>query len=121
MEAGRSSSRAWRGCLDVLSPDDAVSWMELDLKGRILAFQDEYQGDAALLFWLPSGRTRLHQLLASGTIVGGHGGSELPLGRLLWAGAQADAERIQIGSRTSDRTATAGVGPTTRIPDVRRL
>lgn len=99
------------GCLDVLSPDDAVSWMELDLKGRILAFQDEYQGDAALLFWLPSGRTRLHQSLASGDYSwAGHGGSELPLGRLLWAGAQADAERIQIGSRTSDPDGDSWVG-----------
>ncbi|NNE34716.1 MAG: hypothetical protein HKN13_05745, partial [Rhodothermales bacterium] len=52
------------GCLDALSADDATTWIEQDLKPGILGFQDEYQGDAALVFWLPSGRTRLRYALA---------------------------------------------------------
>jgi len=99
------------GCLDALSPEDAVAWLERDLKGRILAFQDEYQGDAALVFWLPSGRSRLRQGLASGEYSWvGRGGNDLPLGRLLWAGAQADVERILTGGRMADPDGDAWVG-----------
>jgi len=83
------------GCIDVLDDASAQTWVERDLRQVIFEFQDEYQNDAALLFWLPSGRTRMHYALASGeyswTSITGE---RLPLGRLLWAGAQSDAYRI---------------------------
>ena len=40
------------GCLDVLNSADGETWLEADLRPVILAFQDEYQSDAALIFWL---------------------------------------------------------------------
>lgn len=91
------------GCLDALSPADAEDWLERDLKPHVFSFQDGYQGGAALVFWLPGGRTRIRYSLASGEYAwSGRGDSTLPLGRLLWAGAQADAERIVIGDATAD-------------------
>jgi len=46
------------GCLDVLSGQDAEHWVENDLKDVILSFQDEYEGQAGLIFWVPSGGNR---------------------------------------------------------------
>jgi hypothetical protein len=99
------------GCLDALSPEDAEAWVEQDLKQRIFAFQDEYQGDAALVFWLPSGRDRVRQALASGDYSwSGRDDVRLPIGRLLWAGAESDAERIMTGDPSADPYSNAWAG-----------
>jgi len=88
------------GCLDVLDAKDAERWIETDLRQAILSFQDEFQGGAGLIFWLPSGRTRIsmrgaseeyHYRLRSS---GGTGGDGLHIGRLLWSGAENEIERI---------------------------
>lgn len=47
------------GCLDTLTPDDAETWLERDLKARMLAFQAEYEGQAGLVFFLANGQKRL--------------------------------------------------------------
>jgi hypothetical protein len=99
------------GCLDALSAEDASAWVEHDLKLRVFSFQDEYQGDAGLVFWLPSGRNRVRYGLASGEYSWStHGGAALPIGRLLWAGAQGDAERILVGPSSADPDGSAWVG-----------
>lgn len=98
------------GCLDALSPDDAAVWVEHDLKPRVFAFQDEYQGDAALVFWLPSGRTRKKFSLATDEYGWALHSGELPLGRLLWSGAQGDAERIVEGDASQDVDGEAWIG-----------
>lgn len=99
------------GCLDALSSDDAATWVQQDLKPRIFSFQDEYQGDAALVFWLPSGRSRVRYTLASGDYFwSGRGGVHLPLGRLIWAGAEDDAERILTGELAADPDSDAWAG-----------
>ncbi|MBI2571913.1 MAG: hypothetical protein HYV63_33295 [Candidatus Schekmanbacteria bacterium] len=99
------------GCLDALSPDDAATWIEQDLDPQIFAFQDEYQGDAALVFWLPSGRGRVRYELASGDYYWvGRADAHFPLGRLLWAGAEGDAQRILTGDLTADPDGDAWVG-----------
>jgi hypothetical protein len=99
------------GCLDVLSREDAATWIEQDLKPRIFGFQDEYQGDAALILWLPSGCDRVRYVLASDDYVwSAHGGGDLPLGRLIWAGAEDDAERIVIGGLAADPDGDAWAG-----------
>jgi len=86
------------GCLDVLDPAGAEKWLERDLKELILSFQDEYEGQAALIFWLPSGRGRISMAGASEEYHWAHraGDSEnrLHLGRLLWSGAENEVERI---------------------------
>jgi len=99
------------GCLDALSQEDAETWIEQDLKPRIFAFQDEYQGDAALVFWLPSGRNRVRYALASGDYYWlARNGAQLPIGRLIWAGAESDAERIVTGGPSADPDSDAWAG-----------
>jgi hypothetical protein len=98
------------GCLDALSPDEAAEWIEGDLKPRVFAFQDEYEGAAALVFWLPSGRTRRRFSLATGEYGWALQGAELPLGRLLWSGAQGDAERIMVGDGAPDIDGDGWIG-----------
>ena len=99
------------GCLDALGTDDAAAWMERDLRSLIFDFQDEYQGEAALVFWLPAGRQRRHYDLASEEYSwSGLGGSRLALGRLLWAGARSDVERIIVGGGSTDPDGDGWVG-----------
>lgn len=87
------------GCLDVLSVGDAATWLETDLKNAVLAFQDHYSGQAALILWLPTGRKRIRMVTATEeyfwTSAAGQAG-RLPIGRCLWAGAESDVARILI-------------------------
>lgn len=53
------------GSLDLLTPTDAEAWLGDAIKPAILSFQDEYQGEAALVFWLPTGRNRIEARAAS--------------------------------------------------------
>lgn len=86
------------GCLDVLASDDAVAWLETDLKDAILSFQERYQGDAALIMWVPSGPRRLVMSRSaeeySWLMTPGKDESRVPLGRCLWGGAASDVSRI---------------------------
>jgi len=47
------------GRLDLLTPTDAEVWLDDSIKPAVLSFQDEYEGEAALVFWLPRGHHRL--------------------------------------------------------------
>lgn len=86
------------GCLDVLNSKDAEKWVEHDLKDLILSFQGHYEGQTALIFWLPSGRNRISMIGSSEEYFWKHGASDsergLHLGRLLWSGAENEVERI---------------------------
>lgn len=87
----------FEGCLDVLSGDDAVKWIETDLKEAILSFQDFFQGQAGLILWAPSGRNRISMKGASETYFWKHRGIDsdgLPIGRLLFSGAENEVERL---------------------------
>ena len=90
------------GCLDALSDADGRIWLETDLKPALLRFQDEYEGQAALILWLPSGRSRIRMVTATeeyfwhNDSAAASGG--LPLGRCLWAGAESDAARIIVSA-----------------------
>ncbi len=88
------------GCLDALDPDDAVTWLESDLKALVLDFQACYMGDAALILWLPSGGKRIRMSAATErytwTLPPPHGDRTLDLGRCLWAGAESDVARILV-------------------------
>ncbi len=89
------------GCLDVLSQSDAEKWIAEDLKDLIFSFQDEYEGQAGLIFWLPSGRGRISMSGASESYYWKHrpsgNGRELHIGRLLWSGAESEVERLLCG------------------------
>lgn len=93
------------GCLDVLDAGDAERWLETDLRQAVLSFQDEYQGDAGLVFWLPSGRTRITMKGASEAYYYKHRGAHgdgLHIGRLLWSGAENEIERIMENDQSTD-------------------
>ena len=87
----------FEGCLDVLDENDAAKWIETDLKEAILSFQDFYEGQAGLILWVPSGRNRISMKGASEKYywkkrnIHGDG---LPIGRLLFSGAENEVERL---------------------------
>lgn len=88
------------GCLDSLNEHDAETWLEADLKPAVLSFQEHYEGGAALILWLASGRARIGMDLADeeyfwrvGT---GRDGARLAIGKCLWGGAEADVARILV-------------------------
>ncbi len=101
----------FEGCLDLLTLADAERWLEHDLHDLILAFQEEYQGQAALIFWTPSGRNRITMSGATEEYYWKHAGSEkgLHIGRLLWFGAEQEVERI-LDSDNADYDGSAWVG-----------
>jgi hypothetical protein len=85
------------GCLDVLSGPEAERWLVEDLRRSIMSFQTHYEGGAGLVFWLPSGRSRIVMRGASEEYHYKHrnsGESGLHIGRLLWSGAENEIERI---------------------------
>lgn len=86
------------GCLDLLEPDAAKEWLETELRPTMLAFQNEFNMEAALLFWLPTGRNRVRMNRAteaySWVCAAPHPNQQIDFGRILWAGAEADAGRI---------------------------
>ncbi len=86
------------GCLECLSSDEAEKWLETDLKDAILEFQDEYDGQAGLVFWVPSGKNRINMNGATEEYFWKHrSGSttkDIHIGRLLWAGAEDEIERL---------------------------
>ncbi len=86
------------GCIDLMSPEEAEEWLKSDLLPAILEFQDEYSLEAALVFWLPDGKRRIRMNRAteaySWICAAPNSGQTLDLGRILWAGAEADVGRI---------------------------
>ena len=85
------------GCLDVFDAADAARWLETDLKEAVLSFQDHYQGQAGLVFWLPSGRHRISMKGATEQYYWKHrssGANGLAIGRLLFSGAENEVERL---------------------------
>lgn len=88
------------GALDFLKPHDAESWLADDLKDAILSFQAYYEGDAALIFWLPGGHGRIKVQAASDAVLwrcgAPHGDSTLDFGRVLWGEAREYPQEILL-------------------------
>jgi hypothetical protein len=72
----------------------------------VLSFQTEYDSQCGIVFWLPSGRRRVRMAGAteaySWSCAPPFAEQTLPLGRILWAGAEQDAGRI-LDSRERDQ------------------
>ena len=93
------------GGLDLLAPDKAEAWLGDEIKTAVLSFQDEYGGEAALIFWVPFGQTRLKVQSStdaiSWTCDAPYRGSQLDFGRILWGEANEYPQEILLkeGSR----------------------
>ena len=74
--------------LDLLTPEDAEAWLGDAIKDAILSFQAYYEGEAALIFWLPAGLGRIKLNPATDSIewrcAAPHSESLLAFGRILW-------------------------------------
>lgn len=90
-------------CLASMTPRCSEVWLQEDLKGAILAFQDEFAGEAALIFRIPSGEVQLRQDIATGYILWKctipHSSETIEFGRLLW-GEGTDQPKEIAFSRT---------------------
>jgi hypothetical protein len=87
------------GSLDLLTPTDAEAWLGDAIKPAILSFQDEYQGEAALVFWLPGGQGRLPINLARDEVrwlCHAPHGHQIDFGRILWGQANEYPQEILL-------------------------
>lgn len=81
--------------LDCLAPADAETWIATDLRDLVLDFQGAYQGQCALVLWLPSGAQRLtYDAPNDAWFWATADNGRLPLGRLLFSGAERDLQRV---------------------------
>lgn len=89
------------GCLDLLSPDEAEIWLDEAVKSTILSFQDEYAGEASLIFWMPSAHTRLKVQPTTDSVTWVCGapnqGRQIDFGRILWGEANEYPQEILLG------------------------
>ncbi|MGN7832523.1 hypothetical protein ACTJI2_13005 [Pseudoxanthomonas sp. 22568] len=88
------------GALDLLAPADAEVWLGDVIKPAVLSFQDVYQGEAALAFWLPGGRNRLRVQPTTDAVswlcAPPHGQSQIDFGRILWGQANEYPREILL-------------------------
>lgn len=91
------------GSLDLLTPTDAEIWLGEAIKPAILSFQDEYQGDAALVFWLPGGHGRIKTQTTTDEVTwlcqSPHG-HQIDFGRVLWGQANEYPQEILLRENT---------------------
>jgi hypothetical protein len=100
--------------LDAIGSDDVEPWLDRNVRERLLSFQESYQGGASLVFWLPSGRKRINMSPADESYhwrPTSPGHPEIPLGRLLFSGAETDLVRlINPASKNQDPDGEAWLG-----------
>ena len=88
------------GSLDLLSPADAETWLGDSVKDAVLSFQNHFEGEAALIFWLPSGHGRIKVHTATDAVfwrcAAPHGESQLDFGRILWGEARQYPQEILL-------------------------
>ena len=88
------------GGLDLLAPRDAEAWLGAAIKDAILSFQSNYEGEAALMFWMPSGHGRIRVQPATDSVswrcAAPHGDATLEFGRVLWGEAREYPQEILL-------------------------
>ena len=88
------------GCLDLLSPSDAEDWLGAKMKKSILSFQDFYDGQAALVFWLPTGAGRITTNPATDAVswrcAHPNSNESVDFGRVLWGEAHEYPQEILL-------------------------
>jgi hypothetical protein len=95
------------GSLDLLSPEQGEVWLGETIKRAILAFQDDWGGDGALVFWLPHGDSRLRVQASTDAVSwlcdAPFRGNRIDFGRLLWGEANDYPQEILLyeGAKTA--------------------
>jgi len=88
------------GVLDLLTPEDAETWLREELKLAVLSYQEFWGSDASLIFWLPNGAGRISTKPATDAVVwrcaAPHTGQQLDFGRLLWGEAREYPQEILL-------------------------
>lgn len=88
------------GCMDLLSLSDAENWLGSEVKESILSFQQFYDGQAALVFWLPSGAGRIVVNPATDAVgwrcTPPNSHEKIDFGRILWGEATEYPQEILL-------------------------
>src|SRR5688572_17155581 len=87
------------GSLDLLAPNDCETWLGDVVKPAILGFQDEFEGEAALVFWLPAGHNRLRVQAATDAVswlCHTPHGDQIDFGRILWGEAHEYPQEVLL-------------------------
>ena len=88
------------GCLDLLTPADAENWLASEMKDAILSFQEFYDGQAALVFWLPSCAGRITTNSATDAVswrcAHPNAQENIDFGRVLWGEAHEYPQEIVL-------------------------
>ncbi len=87
------------GSLDLLTSPEAELWLDGVIKAAILSFQDEWGSDGALVFWLPTGHTRIriHPVTDEvGWLCHAPHGHQIDIGRILWGQANEYPQEILL-------------------------
>lgn len=89
-------------CIDALTPEEAIAWLEETVYQSILSYQQEVAdggSQAALIFWLAEQR-RLDYQTSDDTYYWHCGteyrGEKIPLGQCLFNGAHHDLRQIHV-------------------------
>lgn len=88
--------------IDALPLEEAETWIEQQVYRKILDFQDFFQGECSLIFWM-SEQSRWHETPGETAyewyLDGKNRGQMLALGRCLWNGAQNGVRRIESNEK----------------------
>lgn len=85
--------------IDALPMEEAEDWIEQQVYSRILDFQDCFQGEASLIFWMADEK-RWFEVAGDNAfewfLDGRYKGQRLALGRCIWNGAQNGVRRVEV-------------------------
>ena len=88
------------GGLDLLTPEDAETWLGDEVNGAFLSFLSFYNSETSLVFWLPSGLGRIKFHPASDSVewrcAAPHSDRLLAFGRILWGEANEYPQEILL-------------------------
>lgn len=85
--------------IDALPMEEADDWIEQQVYSKILDFQDCFEGQASLIFWMADEK-RWFEVAGDNAfewyLDGDYKGQRLALGRCIWNGAQNGVRRIEV-------------------------
>lgn len=100
--------------VDALPMEEAEHWIEQQVYSKILDFQDCFEGQCALIFWMADEK-RWYEVPGDNTfewyLDGPYKGQRLALGRCIWNGAENGVRRIEtpVASKGDGKTQWIGL------------